>query len=117
MIIDLNFITDDWKRKVLAEAVVSKAQALQKWSREKEMDIEGSLNAELEKATGSGVDLSVDESKVERLCNALERQKATTEQLVEITAQLAKEFMAAFGTSEKKPTQSAVDRAKALLHK
>ena len=117
MIIDLNFITDAWKRKVIAEAVVAKAQALQKWSREKEMDIEGSLNAELEKATGSGVDLSVDESKVERLCNALERQKETTSQLVEITAELAKKFQKAFGESQKKPTQSAVDRAKALLHK
>lgn len=112
MKIDLSFVSNDWLRGVLADAVVQKADALLQWSKNKELELQSDIAAELENGTTPSEVANV---KLEKLCERYERQQHNTVEIEDALKHLIKQT----GT---KPTQrintsDAVARAKQLLAK
>ena len=111
MNIDLTFVTNDWLRAALTEAVVSKANALVSWSRQKELDLHSDIQAIIEGGTSPS---EVIDTKLEQLCNRYERQQQTTAEFVGVAKQLAATLNI---KQPAKSTGDAMARAKALLKK
>lgn len=111
MKLDLSFITNEWFRAALCEALVAKSEALAKWSNQKELELQSDIAKILEDGTHPS---EVNEQRLERLCERYDRQVESTKEFRDAAVRLAKDLGV---KAQPKPTGDAYKRAKALLAK